>query len=242
MIKNYLLPTFTYLNLLVTGLIFFESIIFFGDSKSISFIIFPVVAYFSIRSLYGYFYGDKFLYKRKKHFFVFQYIFCTTLILAFHYYICYKNKSNFWRLSENVFGGSYSFATIMFVFSICLLFFGSFFSKSRSFFLPFFNFPEIPSLLKSIFLLFCTYVYVTLFFSAIYSFIEFLFDKPFSEHIDTFVDSFYFSAITITTLGYGDIYPKIALSKFIVSIEALLGIFFIAAILSTAISLAIKKT
>lgn len=41
------------------------------------------------------------------------------------------------------------------------------------------------------------------------------------------VDSFYFSVVTITTLGYGDISPFSWVMKLAVSLEALLGIFMI---------------
>ena len=39
-----------------------------------------------------------------------------------------------------------------------------------------------------------------------------------------FTDSLYFSVVTITTLGYGDITPKIDITKFLASSEAILGI------------------
>lgn len=39
-----------------------------------------------------------------------------------------------------------------------------------------------------------------------------------------FTDSLYFSVVTITTLGYGDITPQIDITKFLASSEAILGI------------------
>ena len=40
----------------------------------------------------------------------------------------------------------------------------------------------------------------------------------------SYADSFYFSTITLTTIGYGDLYPSKDSSKIFVSIYALLGI------------------
>lgn len=39
-----------------------------------------------------------------------------------------------------------------------------------------------------------------------------------------FIDFFYFSAVTVTTLGYGDISPKSELARSLVSLEVLLGV------------------
>ncbi len=47
-----------------------------------------------------------------------------------------------------------------------------------------------------------------------------------------FVDSIYFSTVTITTLGYGDIVPEDTLTKALVSLEAILGIVLIGVFLN----------
>lgn len=48
----------------------------------------------------------------------------------------------------------------------------------------------------------------------------------FSENIGSvFLDCFYFSMITIATIGYGDIVPNIWITKFFVIIEIFIGIF-----------------
>lgn len=58
-------------------------------------------------------------------------------------------------------------------------------------------------------------------FSLIYCAIGF---EGFSGDPSGFVDFTYFSAVTVTTLGYGDIYPKSEFARFIVSLEVLLGV------------------
>jgi voltage-gated potassium channel Kch len=44
------------------------------------------------------------------------------------------------------------------------------------------------------------------------------------ENKNPFVDFFYYSLVTITTLGYGDIYPTKRWTKLLVSLETVLGI------------------
>ncbi len=44
---------------------------------------------------------------------------------------------------------------------------------------------------------------------------------------DSFIDAIYFSTVTITTLSYGDTYPKTDLLRMAVSVEAILGIFVV---------------
>lgn len=63
------------------------------------------------------------------------------------------------------------------------------------------------------------YVFLITFFSGIYYFFTDLWDSP-----KTLVDSFYFSVVTITTLGYGDISPKTDWGKVIAATQSLLGV------------------
>lgn len=48
-----------------------------------------------------------------------------------------------------------------------------------------------------------------------------------------FTDSLYFSVVTITTLGYGDITPQIDITKFLASSEAILGIVLVGLFLNS---------
>lgn len=58
-------------------------------------------------------------------------------------------------------------------------------------------------------------------FTFIYKFIDYIDNKAFSKRLSTF-DSFYFSAISSFTIGYGDIIPKSKLAKIAVIINTLL--------------------
>jgi len=64
-----------------------------------------------------------------------------------------------------------------------------------------------------------TYLLVILISAALY----FSLPKIFENDIN-FGDSLYFSVVTITTLGYGDLSPISGVGKFIAAIEALLGV------------------
>ena len=68
---------------------------------------------------------------------------------------------------------------------------------------------------------------------TIYSIVYFkLFNPPGTTSIYSFVDCMYFSVITFTTLGYGDITPKTDLQKIVCGSEALLGALFIGLIVA----------
>ncbi|WP_292436152.1 potassium channel family protein [Methylobacter sp.] len=58
------------------------------------------------------------------------------------------------------------------------------------------------------------------------------FDRP----IETTLDSFYFSVVTLATVGYGDIHPVGSVAKILVIIEVLLGILLLAIMVGAAIS------
>ncbi len=53
------------------------------------------------------------------------------------------------------------------------------------------------------------------------------FDDSFHATWESFVHSVYFSTVTITTLGYGETFPKTDALRLAVSFEAVLGIFVV---------------
>ncbi|MBN2042764.1 MAG: two pore domain potassium channel family protein [Candidatus Aenigmarchaeota archaeon] len=57
----------------------------------------------------------------------------------------------------------------------------------------------------------------------------------------SFVDSFYFSTITLTTIGYGDIAPTTDAGKILTSFYALIGIGVMLYILSSVVGVSIFK-
>lgn len=57
--------------------------------------------------------------------------------------------------------------------------------------------------------------------------------KHSGQQLRTFVESFYFSTIVTTTVGFGDVVPDQAIGQIVVSIEALIGLVFFAMLTST---------
>lgn len=51
----------------------------------------------------------------------------------------------------------------------------------------------------------------------------------------------YYSFVTLTTLGYGDVLPISHLAQFFVSMEAVIGVFYMAIIVSSLVSLGISR-
>ena len=48
--------------------------------------------------------------------------------------------------------------------------------------------------------------------------------------------AFYFSMVTFTTLGYGDISPVLPLARFLVYMEAIVGVFYMAILVASLIA------
>jgi len=66
-------------------------------------------------------------------------------------------------------------------------------------------------------------------------------DNAFKNVILNIGDAIYFSGVTITTLGYGDIAPNILLSKFLVVFEVLSGFTLIIVSFTIYVSRAMKE-
>ncbi|NVO99518.1 two pore domain potassium channel family protein, partial [Photobacterium damselae subsp. damselae] len=53
---------------------------------------------------------------------------------------------------------------------------------------------------------------------------------------DNFSNAAYFSFVTLTTLGYGDISPITPIAQVIVYLEAIVGVFYMAIVVSSLVS------
>ena len=58
---------------------------------------------------------------------------------------------------------------------------------------------------------------------------------PHAPWLDNFAAAIYFSFVTITTLGYGDISPVLPLARFLVLMEAIIGVFYMAILVASLI-------
>jgi Ion channel len=80
-------------------------------------------------------------------------------------------------------------------------------------------------------------------FGLVFAFAEFgvgrVSDQPFfvQVQVPTMSDHLYFSFVTLTTLGYGDLTPATSLGRALVSLEALLGQIFLATLVARLVSL-----
>lgn len=53
---------------------------------------------------------------------------------------------------------------------------------------------------------------------------------------ENFSDAAYFSFVTLTTLGYGDILPITPIAKVFAYLEAIIGVFYMAIVVSSLVS------
>jgi voltage-gated potassium channel Kch len=58
---------------------------------------------------------------------------------------------------------------------------------------------------------------------------------PHAPWLENFSTAIYFSFVTITTLGYGDVSPAIPLARFLVIMEAIIGVFYMAILVASLI-------
>jgi hypothetical protein len=80
---------------------------------------------------------------------------------------------------------------------------------------------------RNILMLFMNYLEISLSFAVIYAGLGLLGDHLPGDHSYTVIDHIYFSIVTSTTIGYGDIHPVTQLGKMMVCIQALLVVAFI---------------
>lgn len=86
----------------------------------------------------------------------------------------------------------------------------------------------------------CIYIFIALLWTILFQSLEYLFPGSFNgitsglrhEHFNEFL---YFSFVTLTTLGYGDITPAAPLAKALVIIEVIVGVFYIAILVAALV-------
>jgi hypothetical protein len=86
----------------------------------------------------------------------------------------------------------------------------------------------------------CIYMLLGLIWAMLYLFIAAVVPGSFNgvSHapwLDNFATAVYFSFVTITTLGYGDISPVTPLARFLVFMEAIVGVFYMAILVASLI-------
>ncbi len=86
----------------------------------------------------------------------------------------------------------------------------------------------------------CVYLLMAFFWSSTFSVLEYF--LPGSFHLaertgSTFQDFTYFSFVTLTTLGYGDIVPLTPQSKTLSSVEAVMGQIYIATLVARLVAI-----
>jgi hypothetical protein len=86
----------------------------------------------------------------------------------------------------------------------------------------------------------CIYILLGLIWAMLYLFIAEVVPGSFNgvSHapwLDNFATAVYFSFVTITTLGYGDISPVTPLARFLVYMEAIVGVFYMAILVASLI-------
>lgn len=91
----------------------------------------------------------------------------------------------------------------------------------------------------------CAYLFIGLAFCMFYEFLLFLNKDAFifnNNNTDAANKLFYFSYVTLTTLGYGDITPRTELAKSVSCIEAIVGQFYIAIMVARLVGLHLMNT
>lgn len=92
----------------------------------------------------------------------------------------------------------------------------------------------------------CIYLLLGMIWVMLYILLSQLETAPFSgiqdkNWINSLADFTYFSFITLTTLGYGDILPTTSTARFLVLMEAIVGVFYMAIVVSSLVGAALNN-
>jgi len=93
----------------------------------------------------------------------------------------------------------------------------------------------------------CIYLLMGLIWALMYLFIAQAIPGSFNgiEQLvwyDNFADVAYYSYVTLTTLGYGDISPVAPIARFLVYMEAVIGVFYMAILVASLIGVGISES
>lgn len=83
----------------------------------------------------------------------------------------------------------------------------------------------------------CGFLLIAVCFAVVFALVEAMNPGSFNVEEPTFVDLLYFSQVTLSTLGYGDIIPLSRPSRALASFEAVIGQFYIAVVVARLVSL-----
>jgi len=93
----------------------------------------------------------------------------------------------------------------------------------------------------------CIYLLMGLIWTLMYLFIAQAIPSAFNGieqqvWYDNFADVAYYSYVTLTTLGYGDISPVAPIARFLVYMEAVVGVFYMAILVASLIGVGINES
>jgi voltage-gated potassium channel Kch len=87
----------------------------------------------------------------------------------------------------------------------------------------------------------CVYILIHIVFSIFYKTLYNLEPKAFAINVDSLFDANYFSIVTLTTLGYGDIIPVGDFARTLVSLESIIGVMYPSIIIARLVGLYSSK-
>lgn len=84
----------------------------------------------------------------------------------------------------------------------------------------------------------CVYLLVGMFFSALLGLVATTFQEPVFRHVGdgTEADRLYFSYVTLTTTGYGDLAPAVGAARALAVLEALIGQLYLVTVVAVLVS------
>lgn len=99
------------------------------------------------------------------------------------------------------------------------------------------------ALVIKLFYLLIPYILIGILFSGIYEIVIFYDENSFNNLKEgDLASSIYFSFVTMTTLGYGDVYPLTGLAKFVTVLESTIGVLYLAIVVGISIGAGLSMT